>query len=109
MGAHNKDLMHRYLDNCPIHPRNETGLGDWYERHNLRASLALRSARCALEFDIEDGVGITTHLDRFFTLNSSTKCLRVYSHKTMSPPPSSPSASPPPPSQSAVAALPPLG
>ena len=101
-------LMPRILNNCPINPRNETGLGDWYERHNLIASLALRSARCALEFDIEDGVGLTTHLDRFFTLNSSTKCLQAYSHKTMSPPPSSPSASPPPPSLSAVAASPPL-
>jgi len=111
MGANNSHLMPRYLNNCPINPRNETGLGEWYDRHNLRASLALRSARCALEIDIEDGVGLTTHLDRFFTLNSSTECLKTYSHKSMSPPPSSLSASPPSSAAVAVgvAASPPLG
>ena len=78
MGA---NLTTRLIDSCPIHPRNETGLGDWYERHNLQASLALRSARCALEIDIEDGIGLTTHLDRFFKVNSSRKCLHAKAHR----------------------------
>ena len=47
-----------------------------------RASLAMRSAKCALEFSIEDDVGVTSHLNRFFKLNSSAQCLGVYAHKT---------------------------
>ena len=69
------DMMGRMIDACPIHPRNETGLGEWYDRHKMRASLAMRSAKCALEFNIEDDVGLTSHLNRFFKLNSSTQCL----------------------------------
>ncbi len=62
--------MQRMIDACPIHPRNETGLGEWYDRHKARASLALRSASCAIEVNIEEG-GLTPSMDRFFTLNSS--------------------------------------
>ena len=69
------NMMPRLIESCPVSPQNETGLGDWYDGHKARASVALRSARCSLEFDIEDGVGLTTHLDRFFKLNSSAKCL----------------------------------
>ena len=75
-------LLGRMIDACPIHPRNETGLGEWYDRYKMRASLAMRSAKCALEFNIEDDVGVTSHLNRFFKLNSSTQCLGVYAHKT---------------------------
>ena len=74
-------LMSRMIDACPIHPRNETGLGEWYDMHKARASLALRSASCAIEFNIEE-VGLTTHLDRFFKLNSSDRCLAKYAHRT---------------------------
>lgn len=77
------DMMPRLVDACPIHPRNETGLGEWYDRHKVRASLALRSARCGLEFNIdEDPIGLTTHLTQFFNINSSTKCLGVYTHRS---------------------------
>ena len=44
------DMMGRMIDGCPIHPRNKTGLGEWYDRHKMRARLAMRSAKCALEF-----------------------------------------------------------
>ena len=87
-------LMTRLIGACPIHPKNETGLGDWYDMHKLRASLALRSANCGLEFNIEDGIGPTTHLDRFFKINSSKECLSTYARKTVymntsqTPPPS---------------------
>ena len=74
-------MMDRLTGACPIHPRNETGLGKWYDEHKERASLALRSAQCAGEFNIEDGVGLTTHLDRFFKLNSSNTCLAKYGNK----------------------------
>jgi len=74
-------MMGRLTDACPIHPRNETGLGKWYDEHKVRASLALRSAQCASEINIEDGVGLTTHLDRFFKLNSSDACLAKYGNK----------------------------
>lgn len=77
------DMLSHMIRSCPINPRNATGLGEWYERFRARASLALRaSSRCALEFDIEDGVGPTTRLDQFFALNSSTKCLGIHTHQT---------------------------
>ena len=64
-------------------PRNRTGLGEWYDRHKARATAWLRSsARCSLTFDIEDDVGLTTHLDRFFELNATQTCLAKYAHKT---------------------------
>jgi hypothetical protein len=75
-------LLGRMIDACPIYPRNETGLGEWYDRHKMRASLAMRSAKCALEFNIEDDAGVTSHLNCFFKLNSSTQCLGIYAHKT---------------------------
>uniref|UniRef100_A0A7S0NE31 Sulfotransferase domain-containing protein n=1 Tax=Phaeocystis antarctica TaxID=33657 RepID=A0A7S0NE31_9EUKA len=77
------NMLSRLTSACPINPRNATGLGEWYERFKARASLALRaSTRCGLEFDLEDGVGPTSHLDQFFALNSSTTCLGIHTHET---------------------------
>ena len=39
----------------------------------------MRSAKCALEFNIEDDAGVTSHLNCFFKLNSSTQCLGIRS------------------------------
>ena len=98
-GVGELNMERRLTRYCPIYPRNKTGLGLWYDEIKFRASLALRKAKCSLEFDIEDDVGLTTHLDRFFDLNASERCMDVHKNKTPRKPwpPPSPSPSPLPP------------
>ena len=92
------NMMSRLTSYCPIYPRNEEGLGRWYDDIKFRASRALQKAKCSVEFDIEDNVGLTNHLDRFFKLNSSDSCLGVLSHQTKRAPwPDAPPSAPQPP------------
>jgi len=46
------DLMDRMLGNCPIWPRNESGLMAWAQQHVLAARHDLQTARCKLEIDL---------------------------------------------------------
>uniref|UniRef100_A0A7S2BN44 Uncharacterized protein n=1 Tax=Haptolina brevifila TaxID=156173 RepID=A0A7S2BN44_9EUKA len=47
-------LLKNLLRTCPISPRNETGLLLWYERHMEAARDALRTAKCAVEIEVEE-------------------------------------------------------
>ena len=73
-------LRPRLLRNCPIWPRNETGLGRWYDDYKQRTSARLRAwGGCYLEVDIERE-DLTARLDHFFAMNASAECLATHTH-----------------------------
>ena len=70
----------RLLRNCPIWPRNETGLARWYDDYKQRTSERLRAwGGCSIEVDIERD-DLTARLDRFFAMNASAECLATHTH-----------------------------
>ena len=50
------------LDNCPIWPRNESGLMAWARQHVLAARHDLKTARCKLEIDLAAPLAQTREL-----------------------------------------------
>ena len=45
-------LIDRFVDNCPLSPRNASGLKEFHRQHLRAAREALRDARCAVEVDL---------------------------------------------------------
>ena len=52
--GHSNDLLGQLIADCPISPKNETGLARWYSEHVARAAEVLHRRPCAAVIDVED-------------------------------------------------------